>query len=124
MPRVEPVGRDTLPESLRAQWGSVCVCAPFEGMPGAFALEAPGADGGAWTRVRGGTPLSRGRGGRSPCGRGGRIRTGDPLLPKQMRCQTAPRPDARLSSPDRAPPPAPGASQATGVRAPKPPSSA
>ena len=27
-------------------------------------------------------------------GRGGRIRTGDPLLPKQMRYQTALRPDA------------------------------
>jgi hypothetical protein len=29
-------------------------------------------------------------------GRGGQIRTGDPLLPKQMRYQTALRPDALL----------------------------
>ncbi len=28
-------------------------------------------------------------------GRAGRIRTDDPLLPKQMRYQTAPRPDSR-----------------------------
>jgi len=32
-------------------------------------------------------------------GRDGRIRTGDPLLPKQMRYQAAPRPDARRNIP-------------------------
>ena len=33
------------------------------------------------------------------CGRGAQIRTGDPLLPKQVRYQTAPRPvDARTRS--------------------------
>src|SRR5438093_10807808 len=43
-------------------------------------------------------PLEGGEGLRSPRGRGAQIRTGDPLLPKQVRYQAALRPDRRGGS--------------------------